>query len=389
MGWATRRIFLAQAGAGLALSGCLSRLARDHLAVFDHIWSTVDRNYFDPGTNGFDWRAARGTWRPLAAKAESLDALYLAVLWPMLDQLKSSHVRLTPAKTVMIQAGQSSRLPMNRSGDRLPFLRAADEAGLGGRLTFDGQFYVPEITETSGPLARAGILAGQTLRVFGLRMSETGGRLQVRTYPDNRDRVVQWTRQPPQLSRETYRLRPGIQYLRFDEFQEPDVSWALAALSETTSDLVLDMRTNRGGLVTECGRFLRRLLPANASLGTFIDRNGTSAVATPPVAKASSVKQVVVLTGPRSVSGAELTACVLAHHQRAVLVGHRTAGALLLSRSFPTPDGGALLLPTADYRTPGGRRIEGVGVRPEGPSLLVNGQPDRVISAAVDLLTSA
>ena len=235
--------------------------------------------------------------------------------------------------------------------------------------------------------AEAGIFAGQTLRIPGIRMSENGGRLQVRTYPDNRERVVEWTRRSSPPTREARLLARGIQYLKFDEFQRPDVSWALSVLDRTAGDLVLDMRTNRGGLITECGRFLRQLLPANASLGTFIERDGPSAMATPPAAAASSVKRIVVLTGPRSVSAAELTASVLAHHQRAVLVGHKTAGALLLSHLFRTPDGGTLVLPTADYRTPAGLRLEGVGVSPAGGSLLVNGQPDQVVSAAVDLLT--
>ena len=57
--------------------------------------------------------------------------------------------------------------------------------------------------------------------------------------------------------------------------------------------------------------------------------------------------------------------------------------------AFPTPDGGTLVLPTADYKTPDGRRIEGVGVSPAGASLLVNGQPDRVVRTAVKELTSA
>nr|PZN90078.1 MAG: hypothetical protein DIU52_09795 [bacterium] len=49
---------------------------------------------------------------------------------------------------------------------------------------------------------------------------------------------------------------------------------------------------------------------------------------------------------------------------RATLVGERTAGAMLSSEEIPLGDGWTLLLPTADFYTPDGKRIEGRGVEP-------------------------
>src|SRR5688500_4165771 len=129
MGWATRRIFLAQVGAGAALSGCQPSDSGPRLAVFDAMWRTVRDQYFDPDFGGLDWPAIRREWRPRASAASTESALYLDVLFPVLDQLRTSHVVLTPPGDLLLSTGRGFRLPRQQKGRSFFMITPADEAG--------------------------------------------------------------------------------------------------------------------------------------------------------------------------------------------------------------------------------------------------------------------
>jgi carboxyl-terminal processing protease len=56
---------------------------------------------------------------------------------------------------------------------------------------------------------------------------------------------------------------------------------------------------------------------------------------------------------------------VLQEHGRAVIVGRKSAGAVIGADFYGLPDGGELELGRYDYYTPKGRRLEGNGVEPD------------------------
>nr|MDQ3805917.1 S41 family peptidase [Acidobacteriota bacterium] len=63
---------------------------------------------------------------------------------------------------------------------------------------------------------------------------------------------------------------------------------------------------------------------------------------------------------------AEVFAAALSESQRARVVGETTCGCVLgIRRRHTLPDGGVLDISEMDYRTAGGARLEGAGVRPE------------------------
>src|SRR5690606_25881560 len=81
----------------------------------------------------------------------------------------------------------------------------------------------------------------------------------------------------------------------------------------------------------------------------------------------------VVLDG-QSRSAAELTPAALQEAGRALVVGERTAGSVLIAQDTPLPDGGRLTLSRADFVTSGGVRLEKRGVEPD---LLASHDEDR------------
>jgi len=74
---------------------------------------------------------------------------------------------------------------------------------------------------------------------------------------------------------------------------------------------------------------------------------------------------VVILTDEASASTSEVMAGGLQECGRAIIVGQTTAGAVLPSFIEKLPNGAALQFAIADFKTPKGVLLEGVGVKPD------------------------
>ncbi|RZI99738.1 MAG: hypothetical protein EON90_10155 [Brevundimonas sp.] len=364
MGWNSRRSFLIQAGLGLTLSGCLSGAERDRAAVFDTAWRAVDEWYFDPAMDGLDWDGFRRKWRPLALKAESPAELYLDVLVPMLDQFRTSHVEIRPPGALTLSNGRSFTPPRQKAG--LPvFLSRDDEAGMGTVLTFTGSAFLVEDVAVGGAADEAGLRPGQSVLIASLSLPKTGRTLLLVDASSGARFEITWSPRPALPATEWRELPGGTSYLRFNAFEPTAVAWALRTLEEAKDrPVMLDLRQNGGGLIVEMVRLCSGLLRPDATLGVFKGRKRDYRMGTNPAGRVFD-GPLAVLMGPRTGSGAEVTAAVLQHHGRARLFGSQTAGAVLASQIFPLPDGGSLMVPYADYVAPSGARIEGRGVTPD------------------------
>jgi len=173
--------------------------------------------------------------------------------------------------------------------------------------------------------------------------------------------------------------------------------------------LVLDLRSNGGGAVTNMRHLLNLLLPDGAQIGTSVSRGMASRYATEakgdpkdPVAiarwAAAPMKalkraippfpgKIAVLINRGSASASEITAAALRENLKAPLIGTKSAGAVLVSIFAPLPEGFQLQFPTSDYITAQGMRLEGHPLIPDvevAPS--PRGQPDLTITRAVAAL---
>jgi carboxyl-terminal processing protease len=136
---------------------------------------------------------------------------------------------------------------------------------------------------------------------------------------------------------------------------EPALGEAFAEKLAGADALVLDLRGGWGG----CNPDLVALFdPAVADL-TRIDRQGKRTVF-----PSAWRKPLVVLIDGGSRSGKEVVARGLQRHRRAVLVGERTAGAVVAGQPFLLSDGSLLFLAVEDVLVDG-ERLEGAGVSPE------------------------
>jgi carboxyl-terminal processing protease len=136
---------------------------------------------------------------------------------------------------------------------------------------------------------------------------------------------------------------------------ETALSEALAEKLAGAEALVLDLRSGWGG----CNPDLVGLFdPAVPDL-TRVDRLGKRTVFS-----SAWRKPLVALVDGGTRSGKEVVARALQRHRRAVLVGERTAGAVLAGQPFLLSDGSLLFLAVEDVLVDG-ERLEGVGVKPD------------------------
>ncbi len=168
-------------------------------------------------------------------------------------------------------------------------------------------------------------------------------------------------------------LTNGIGYVRLTQFAEPTTGMLKKALDELQADgmkaLVLDLRSNPGGLLTQAIQvaelFLRQGQLVVSTKGRQDRNTGTEFRAALEVPLVSV--PLVVLVNNGSASASEIVAGAIQDHHRGVLIGQTTFGKGSVQSVIRTRSDGksAIRLTTAYYYTPAGRRIHQKGVLPD------------------------
>jgi carboxyl-terminal processing protease len=157
-------------------------------------------------------------------------------------------------------------------------------------------------------------------------------------------------------------LKQGIAYVGIDHFSEKtgeEVEKALRKLGEANiKGLVLDLRRNPGGLLTEGVSVADKFLSRGQ---TIVSHRGRASAEKPYVARTGNRGRdypIVVLVNRMSASAAEIVAGALQDHDRAWIIGEQTFGKGLVQTVFPLAENTGLALTTAHFYTPSGRLIQ-------------------------------
>jgi carboxyl-terminal processing protease len=393
-------LLLALVAAAGAVLFILSRQTNDpwgihrraaHAEVFDRVWLVVSQNYFDSTFGGIDWPAMKERYRPLALKAGDTQRLYSQSIWPMLSEIDSSHLSAdAPDKNA--SDGYSIHL-RGRRGESMSEMTGGG-GDLGGlTVVHDGkQWTVYGVRRGSTP-EKLGIAPGRILlrssatEIKGEASSRMKAEL-VFARPGGGEETISYEFPFRSVGhhRRIEKLSSGYTLIRFDIFDEPSIDWVIERLKEAgPSGAILDLRYNRGGNIGELQRIAGALLPNSAPIGRTVGRMLTLPVFA-PVDGIQYKAPLAVLIGPQTASAGEMLADALRLNKRAVLVGDRTAGAVLTSRFWKLPDGGWLTVPTGNFTTADGRRLEAVGVEPDVPAVetlaAIRENRDLVVEAA-------
>ncbi|RYG37547.1 PDZ domain-containing protein [bacterium] len=180
--------------------------------------------------------------------------------------------------------------------------------------------------------------------------------------------------------------------------------------------LILDLRDNGGGAVTNLQHLLSLFVGSEVPVGTFITKRAarmyeeeTKGDVTdifkiaewyPSKLKPMPRKEgpaftgkVAVLINGGSGSASEICAAALKDTIDAKVIGTKSAGAVLVSVIAPATNGFTLQYPLSDYVTIKGRRLEGNGVVPDveadEPRFRLPDVPDDAVGKAVQALKAA
>ena len=166
-------------------------------------------------------------------------------------------------------------------------------------------------------------------------------------------------------------LEEGFAYIRIAQFQERtkrDLQKALEKLSSDNGEilgLVLDLRNNPGGLLTQAVRVSDLFLDSGLIVYTEgrLDHQKQKYYSH----KEGSWTQfpMVILVNGGSASASEIVAGAMQDHKRAIVLGTKTFGKGSVQTILPLDDRSAIRLTTARYFTPKGRSIQATGIVPD------------------------
>jgi carboxyl-terminal processing protease len=134
---------------------------------------------------------------------------------------------------------------------------------------------------------------------------------------------------------------------------------------DAVNGIVLDLRNNPGGLLTQAIRVSDAFLDKGEIVSTRgrNPRDGDRFNAEP--GDLIEGKPIVVLINSGSASASEIVAGALQDHRRAIVVGTKSFGKGSVQTVMPLRGDGAMRLTTSRYYTPSGRSIQALGVSPD------------------------
>lgn len=374
-----------------------------HERIFEQLWNTLNTQYVYPDFNGVDWSAVYDDFKARVAAGQS-DEEFWRSMSEMIKQLDDDHSNfMTPIEAreqddqlngnlsytgIGVEAGAQEEKRQAVIYTVFPG-SPAEEAGLSAHdaiLEIDGQ---PAVNadgthnlelirgEPGTPVVLKVKSPGQTPRDVSIVRRRIGGSLRVN------GRLLS---EAPGW-RIVYLFIPNL----WDAAIESSARQALTELMSTGSldGLIVDMRTNSGGLSTNLLALLGFF--TEGQHGEFVSRDSVRAltVTADPIGNSQQVP-IVILISRASVSYAEVFSGVLREAGRARLVGQTTAGNIETIYGYDFEDGSRAWIARETFVPPSGDDWEATGLVPDVPIDAdwdeFTEQNDPALAAALELL---
>jgi len=154
----------------------------------------------------------------------------------------------------------------------------------------------------------------------------------------------------------------GTGYLRINSFGErtgDELDAALRSLEDLgMRGLLLDLRDNKGGLLSAGVKVASRFLERGQSVVSHRGRNSPERRYGSEIDEPDLDYPIVVLVNCNSASASEIVAGALQDHDRALIAGTNTFGKGLVQSVFALPEETGMVLTMARYYSPSGRLIQ-------------------------------
>lgn len=358
------------------------------LIVFDDVWETIQTRYYDPAFHGIDWQAKRNSFRAAAGRAANTQEFY-DVLRQMIASLKDAHTRIySPDEKFDWWSPRFVTVGLTvREIEGVPTVIHVEPNSAASQTDIRPGDVIVSVDNLS-----VADYVAQRMRHHGFTVDASTRFRTIATLFEGAagtDVKVTWTtRNRKQKSAVLQRYwsqrllgfsnyRKGkIAILRIDAFTQSvalDFSKTLPAILQGAEGIVLDLRANGGGDAEAMADVASLFLGDGTNLGKFADRSGASFELQTFSKRLWRIPDLlptklplVVLTSENTSSAAEILVAALQTRTRTRVVGTETCGCVLAIRNrHALPDGGVLDVSEFDYRTAGGARLEGVGVKPD------------------------
>jgi carboxyl-terminal processing protease len=272
-------------------------------------------------------------------------------------------------------------LPVQRA-QRMDEEFSGEYSGIGIQFDLrDGAIVVISPLEGT-PAYRLGIRAGDRITevddkplsktitnddVFKLLRGPTGSTVNVTVLREDESEPMHFTIERAKIPIESvpyaYMIRPGVGYVRIIRFSQTtgeELSAAIGKLrGEGMKSLLVDLRSNSGGLLSQAVDVLDQIVPSDKLLvytrGRIPSANADYRSTDRP--KIANLP-LVVLIDHGSASASEIVSGAVQDLDRGIVAGTNSFGKGLVQNQLRLSDGSKLLLTIAHYYTPSGRLIQ-------------------------------
>ena len=260
--------------------------------------------------------------------------------------------------------------------------------GLGIEVTLDKGLVLVNYVNEDGPAYRAGLKKGDYIvavegdKVLGKTLNDAvegmrglaGDAITITVRTGSVDRDISLVREVIKSRAIRHRIEDGLGYVFLETFNNDlltrDLERALDAMkAEIGGDLpglIIDMRSNRGGLLDQSVSISSLFLDGGEVLSSRSRRPEDTERYNAKPGQWDAKMPIVVLINSGSASAAEIVAGALQDRGRALVMGRRSFGKGSVQSVIPLANNnGALRLTTARYYTPSGKSIQGRGIMPD------------------------
>ncbi len=378
----------------ITAASCSSSYRNMH--SFETVWQTVNEVHYDPTFGGVDWQAVHIQYKPLMSAAKNEEESF-TLINQMLFELDLSHLlavypddfkRYMPVLFAEGDIGADVRL---LDGEAVVTMvqpeTPAEKADLQPGFVIEGidgkpvdqiikageAFLIPpfnsrnRINNLSGMIL--GHISGPPGTTVTLAFYDNDGKRKesvIKRKSRGRGRVVMDGMPPHYMEFEARQLENNIGYIRFNHWAEPVDSEFIAALASfrDTRGLIMDLRGNPGGFLSVVHTITKHLLKNKTTVSAWKFRNKRVEYSFDP-APGAYHGPLVVLMDVRSTSSSEYFAGSMQSIGRAVIVGERSPGYLLIANWKKLLNGASFMYAFAQPVMPDGKIIEGYGVVPD------------------------
>jgi carboxyl-terminal processing protease len=376
-------------GAGLRAQGLSANDRQRVQTMLRQAYEVVEKEYYDPAFHGLDWDAR---FKEYEAKVKAAGSLNVAVtmIAAFLDGLRDSHTTFyPPSRPYRVDYGYRLKVigdavfvtSVPAESDAVSKLKAGDlvlavNGGPVNRETFHTMRYVlnalspqpstrllvrDEAGATREVTVQAKVTPGRQLR--DLTGAAAGAELD--------DLILEGEREMEARRSRVVEIGDTMIW-RLPEFiQQDNETDALFERARAHASLILDLRGNPGGLVTTLQRMIGSVFDHDVAIGARVSRGGRRDVSAKSRGTDRFAGRLVVLVDSSSASSSEIFARVVQLERRGIVIGDRSAGAVMEARMFPAAQGGQFAVfygfsvTSADLLMTDGRSLERAGVVPD------------------------